>query len=323
MSRRHATLHLGDEIVVEGLGSANGTRVITTAVDAQMTAQTLGTSVCHRTPGWHSRRPRRFTWASVALLVRPLGQRREPVRAPGDRPGGAIVASPAMKRVVELSSASRSRRSVCCSWARPASARTSSRARIHCGLAAKAGPTPRSTARRLPSTCRERAVRAREGRVHRRAVNEARALEAPTNGTAFLDEIGELPLSAAGEAPSRARGRRGRARRRLKPRPIDVRFVAATNRDLKADSRSGDVPSRSLFPAERNDARDPTAPRAARGRPSARAPLRGERRHDAEARAPGARPRDTHRSLHRYPFPGNIRELRNIIERAVALRAAA
>ena len=48
---------------------------------------------------------------------------------------------------------------------------------------------------------RERALRPREGRVHRRARRSARASSSwPSGGTLFLDEIGELPLDAPGRS---------------------------------------------------------------------------------------------------------------------------
>ena len=77
---------------------------------------------------------------------------------------------------------------------------------------------------------RERALRARARRLHRRAPSARRGrFEAADGGTLFLDEIGELPLGAAGEAAARAPGRRVRARGRHAPAvKVDVRVVAAT-----------------------------------------------------------------------------------------------
>ena len=44
--------------------------------------------------------------------------------------------------------------------------------------------------------------------------------------------------------------------------PLDVRFVAATNRDLRARGRGGPLPPRPVLPARRRHARDPAAARA-------------------------------------------------------------
>ncbi len=55
-------------------------------------------------------------------------------------------------------------------------------------------------------------------------------LQTGSGGTAFLDEIAEMPLGGPGEAPSRARaGARSCAVDATTPQSIDVRFVAATN----------------------------------------------------------------------------------------------
>ena len=53
-------------------------------------------------------------------------------------------------------------------------------------------------------------------------------------GTIFLDEIGTIEPAAAGQAAARAAGARVRAaRRRSAPQKVDVRVIAATNRDLR------------------------------------------------------------------------------------------
>ena len=70
-------------------------------------------------------------------------------------------------------------------------------------------------------------------------------------GTLFLDEIGDLPLEFQ------------RALLRIleehhltrvggeEPIPVDVRVIAATNRDLQEAIRAGDIPRRSVLPLER------------------------------------------------------------------------
>ena len=54
-------------------------------------------------------------------------------------------------------------------------------------------------------------------------------------GTLFLDEIGDLQPDRAGQDPARAAGARGRASGRAQPLPVDVRLLAATNKDLEAE----------------------------------------------------------------------------------------
>ena len=99
----------------------------------------------------------------------------------------------------------------------------------------------------------------------------------------------------------------------------DVRIVAATNRDLRAEVAGGALPRGPLLPPQRH--RDHRAPAAcaARGRPAPRRslprPLLREERQPAPQAARA--PRST-RMLD-YAWPGNVRELENVIERAVVL----
>jgi two-component system response regulator AtoC len=142
-------------------------------------------------------------------------------------------------------------------------------------------------------------------------------LESASGGTVFLDEIGELPQRLQPKLLQAIETREVTSLGAVKPRTIDVRFVAATNRDLEADALSG------LF---RSDLYYRLA-----GFTAAVPPLR-DRREDilplansflrAAAAAGGASARirdDAAVSLLDYAWPGNVRELRNVIERALAL----
>jgi len=58
-------------------------------------------------------------------------------------------------------------------------------------------------------------------------------------GTIFLDEIGELPLEMQSQAPARAAGKEVRPVGSNEKVSIDVRVIAATNRDLAEAYRAG------------------------------------------------------------------------------------
>ncbi|MFN8544951.1 MAG: nitric oxide reductase transcriptional regulator NorR [Candidatus Binatia bacterium] len=146
--------------------------------------------------------------------------------------------------------------------------------------------------------------------------HRAGKLEVADGGTLFLDEIGELPLDLQ---PRLLRAVQEREIERVgehRVRRVDVRIIAATNRDLAAEVRAGrfraDLFHRlAVYPirvpslAERPD----DVPTLAR--------------HFARKLAPrlhldGVRLDDTFLDeLGRAPWPGNVRELENTIERAL------
>ncbi|XYD11476.1 sigma 54-interacting transcriptional regulator [Methylobacterium sp. NMS12] len=142
--------------------------------------------------------------------------------------------------------------------------------------------------------------------------------ELADGGTLFLDEVGEIPLDLQGKLLRVLQERSFERVGEERTRAVDVRLVAATNRDLKDEVRRGrfrgDLYFRlNVFPISAT-------------------PLR-ERREDipliAQHMLTGAahrlgvpEPRLTEgdvRRLIRYSWPGNVRELENAIERGVIL----
>ena len=145
-------------------------------------------------------------------------------------------------------------------------------------------------------------------------------LEAANGGTVMLDEVGELPLSTQAKLLRVLEERAVRRVGSLKLRPIDARFVAATNRSLEAEVDAGrfrkDLYFRlagvALVVPPLRERRQEIAPLAAS---FARTAARQLGRGASEARiSPTAMQR-----LEEYAWPGNIRELRNALERAVLL----
>jgi transcriptional regulator with GAF, ATPase, and Fis domain len=142
--------------------------------------------------------------------------------------------------------------------------------------------------------------------------------EIANRGTLFLDEVGELPLDLQAKllrVLEEGEFERVGGSHTLK---VDVRVIAATNRNLEEAVRKGAFRSDlyyrlSIFPI--------TLP-----------PLR-ERKEDIPilvthlvkqlgkklGKTIDAIPQDTMAKLYNYPWPGNVRELRNVIERAVII----
>jgi len=142
-------------------------------------------------------------------------------------------------------------------------------------------------------------------------------LEAAQGGTLFLDEIGDMPLDL------QAKLLRALQEREVKPvgsterRHINIRIIAATNRDLESAIRTGAFRQDLYFRLNVVQVKLP--------------PLR-ERKSDIQLMVisflekfsdPHGPPRtisdDAMRRLIAYDWPGNVRELENAIERAVAM----
>jgi len=144
-------------------------------------------------------------------------------------------------------------------------------------------------------------------------------LEMAQGGTAFLDEIGELSLGLQAKLLRVLEQKEARRVGAVKPYSLDVRFVAATHRDLESDVTLGRFRRDLFFRLNGVSILIPPL----RERPSEIEPL--AHRFAAEVSAQLRRDRppklssDVLALMLRYAWPGNIRELRNTIERAVLL----
>jgi two-component system response regulator AtoC len=104
-----------------------------------------------------------------------------------------------------------------------------------------------------------------------------------------------------------------------RPRAIDVRFIAATNRDLELEVERGRFREDLFFRlAAAAIVVPPLRERVAEIAPLARTFVRQACRELARPRVPRILP-DAMALLEQHSWPGNIRELRNVIERAVLL----
>jgi two-component system response regulator AtoC len=143
-------------------------------------------------------------------------------------------------------------------------------------------------------------------------------LEEAEGGTLFLDEVGDMPLPTQAKLLKVLETKRFRRLGGTRDLDADVRFVAATHRDLDAAVAQGRF-RLDLF--HRLDVFRIHVP-PLRERPEDVLPLArwflGELAGRAGKQIDGLLP-ETERRLLAYPFPGNVRELRNVIERAVIL----
>ena len=127
-----------------------------------------------------------------------------------------------------------------CSRARPAPARGRPPRRSIGRARGRADRSWSSTARRSRPTCSRASCSAtRRARSPAPSPAGAGAFEEAAGGTIFLDEIGELPLDLQPKLLRALENRQVRPLGTSAYRPIDVRIIAATNRDLRTEVNQG------------------------------------------------------------------------------------
>ena len=131
-------------------------------------------------------------------------------------------------------------------------------------------------------------------------------------GTICLDEIGELPLELQPKLLRVLETGQVRPVGSDEMRTVDVRVVAATNRELGAEARRGTFRADLLYRLDVVKVRMPPL----RHRPE---DIRGLAARILGSRIEGEVEGDNLRKLMGYSWPGNVRELRNVLDRAVAL----
>ncbi len=143
-------------------------------------------------------------------------------------------------------------------------------------------------------------------------------LEAAAGGTVVLDELGELPLSLQAKLLRAVETREIRRLGSTRTIPIDVRIIAATNRNLAAEVAAGRFRQDLFFRLDGVSLRIPPL----RERPHAIGPLALRFIEQSASRLdrPGvhASP-ELLRALAAHDWPGNVRELKAVIDRAVLL----
>ena len=148
----------------------------------------------------------------------------------------------------------------------------------------------------------------------------AGAFEAADGGTVFLDEIGELPLAQQTKLLRVLEEREIRRVGETKPRKVDVRVIAATNRSLPVEVQAGTFRKDLYFRLSVLELRVPPLRERIED-----IPLLAEQflasLAERGGRAKPALARHAIWALKTYPWPGNVRELRNVLEKAVALAA--
>ncbi|HUS66678.1 MAG TPA: sigma 54-interacting transcriptional regulator, partial [Kofleriaceae bacterium] len=142
-------------------------------------------------------------------------------------------------------------------------------------------------------------------------------LETAQGGTVFLDEVGEMPLSTQAKLLRVIETREVLPVGGLKARSIDVRFVAATNRDLEVEVAAGRFRADLYYRLNGMSVVIPPLRQRLDELPALVGLFVAQFcRENGIAPEPQLTP-GAIAVLESYAWPGNIRELRNVIERAV------
>ena len=143
--------------------------------------------------------------------------------------------------------------------------------------------------------------------------------ELADGGTLFLDEVSELPLDTQAKLLRVLQEGEFEPVGSSKSMRVNVRVIAASNRDLQADVASGRFRADLFYRLNVFPDRPAAAARAQRGHPGAGAVLHGALRTQARQAACAASMPARSRRCRRTRWPGNIRDLQNTIERAAIL----
>ena len=304
VSRRHARLTLGASIGLEDLGSANGTRVGEEALSPKAVVELRVGEV--------------FEIGDLVCAVQ--GRPHEPVARVASGEDAVILAEPSMLRLdAELARFAAGMISVLLLGEAGVGKEVFAR-RVHSRSPRRSGPFVAFNCAALPEHLVESELFGHEKGAFTGATSaRVGLLESARGGTVFLDEVGELSPSAQPRLLRALQERRVRPVGATAERAIDVRFVAATNRDIEREVREGRFREDLYYRLRGVVVRVPPL----RERPSEIEPL--ARRFVAELwaeplrRIPPALSPDALDALRAHTWPGNVRELRSEIERAVLL----
>jgi len=329
LSRRHAVLHGGARFTIEDLGSENGTTIVQEQGATSPTDETLKLMKRRLGPGERAVFGPLVTaqLGRVTLVLQPGTAAGAPWQAtlpqePTPLPEGVIVASPAMQRTYWLAERFAQGKINIMVLGETGVGKEVLAEHIHRASPRRDGPFMRLNCASFRGELLESELFGHEKGAFTGAVGVKRGLvELADGGTLFLDEVGETPLDLQSRLLRFLEDRRASRVGSTETRLVDVRIISATNRDPEAEVAAGRFRNDLYFRLNGVSIEIPPL----RARPEDIVPL-AEHFVRAHATAlampvPALDPRAIV-VLQRYAFPGNARELRNLIERAMLLTAS-
>ncbi len=146
-------------------------------------------------------------------------------------------------------------------------------------------------------------------------------MQAASGGTLFLDEVGELPLATQAKLLRVLQEREVRPLGATRSQPLDIRLVAATHRDLPASISLGKFREDLYYRIAVVSVELPPLRDRLEDLPALSSKILERLARDAGKQAPELS-QEALRKLSAHRFPGNVRELQNILTRAFVLASS-
>ena len=313
-SRSHARLTIGETLFVEDLGSINGTRVRDRPIArGERVAVQSGETIA----------------IGSSVLIVHVRSKRQPERPVTDVPtyteanlADAMAGPDPMKAIYAVAEKAAAGTINILILGETGVGKEVMAKTIHRMSPRRSGPSICLNCAALSESLLESELFGYEKGAFTGATNSKLGLlEAAEGGTLFLDEVGEMPLSTQVKLLRVIETREVTRLGSVRPRRVDVRFIAATNRDLEAEVERNAFRRDLYFRLNGVSIRIPPL-RERRGeiRPLAETFLRNICQELGRP-VPPLSP-EVLQALQKREWPGNIRELKNAIERAVLLSTA-
>jgi two-component system response regulator AtoC len=229
-SRTHACLHVGDAMFLEDVGSVNGTRVKDRVIKpGERVRITIGETI---------------QIGSSVLIVQRRAAQADLLRPETLRDQGSVTlatptaprAGEAMRRVHELAERAAAGTINVLITGETGVGKELLAETVHRASPRRGGPYVCLNCAALSETLLESELFGHERGAFTGAVQaKPGLLETAARGTLFLDEVGELSLSTQAKLLRVIETREVARLGSVRPHRIDVRFIAATNRDLEAE----------------------------------------------------------------------------------------
>jgi two-component system response regulator PilR (NtrC family) len=142
--------------------------------------------------------------------------------------------------------------------------------------------------------------------------------QAASGGTLFLDEVAELPMTMQVKLLRAIQERRVRRVGDVSEEPVDVRLISASHQDLAQAVAEGRFRQDLFYRLNVIEMRMPPLSERREDIPQLAQHIAGRLARETGSAAPEIAP-SAMAALQQYSFPGNVRELENILERACAL----